>query len=66
MRKTNLRNSLFSCLSLMFSILLFAAVTQAQEITTVAGNGTPGYNGDNIPATSAELYTPFGLSLIHI
>jgi RHS repeat-associated protein len=47
----------------MFSILLFAAVTQAQEITTVAGNGTPGYNGDNIPATSAELYTPFGVAV---
>jgi len=62
-RKTNLRNSLFSCLSLMFSILLFAAVTQAQEITTVAGTGTAGYNGDNIPATSAKLYSPFGVAV---
>jgi trimeric autotransporter adhesin len=26
-------------------------------ITTVAGNGTPGYSGDNGPATSAELYS---------
>jgi sugar lactone lactonase YvrE len=32
-------------------------------ISTVAGNGTQGYNGDNIPATSAELYTPFGVAL---
>jgi trimeric autotransporter adhesin len=24
-------------------------------ITTVAGNGTPGYSGDNLPATSAQL-----------
>ena len=24
-------------------------------ITTIAGNGTPGYNGDNIPALSAQL-----------
>ena len=27
-------------------------------ITTVAGNGAAGYNGDNISATSAELYLP--------
>lgn len=27
-------------------------------ISTVAGNGTPGYNGDGIAATAAELYYP--------
>jgi sugar lactone lactonase YvrE len=32
-------------------------------ITTVAGNGTAGYNGDNIPATSAELNFPRGVVL---
>ena len=32
-------------------------------ITTVAGNGTQGYNGDNISATSAELYSPSGIAL---
>jgi len=32
-------------------------------ITTVAGNGTAGYNGDDIPATSAELYNPFGVAV---
>jgi hypothetical protein len=32
-------------------------------ITTIAGNGTAGYNGDNIPATSAELSSPNGLAL---
>lgn len=32
-------------------------------ITTVAGNGTPGYNGDGIPATSAELYYPDGVTV---
>jgi len=30
-------------------------------ITTVAGTGSPGYNGDNIPATSAELFHPIGV-----
>jgi RHS repeat-associated protein len=32
-------------------------------ITTVAGNGEPGYNGDSIAATSANLYSPNGLAL---
>lgn len=32
-------------------------------ITTVAGNGSPGYNGDGIPATSAKLWFPEGLAL---
>jgi uncharacterized protein (TIGR03437 family) len=31
-------------------------------IATVAGNGTSGYSGDNGPATSAELYWPFGVA----
>jgi sugar lactone lactonase YvrE len=32
-------------------------------ITTVAGGGTTGYPGDNGPATSAELYSPYGVAL---
>ncbi len=32
-------------------------------ITTVAGTGTLGYNGDNIPATSAQLAGPSGIAL---
>ncbi len=32
-------------------------------ITTVAGNGTPGFSGDNGPATSAELNTPQGVAV---
>ncbi len=38
-------------------------VDAAGIITTIAGNGTYGYNGDNIPATSAMLYRPYGLSI---
>ena len=38
-------------------------VTPGGIITTVAGNGTPGYNGDNITATSAELYYPYGVAV---
>jgi uncharacterized protein (TIGR03437 family) len=32
-------------------------------ITTVAGNGYPGFGGDNGPATSAQLYEPGGIVL---
>ena len=32
-------------------------------ITTVAGNGTSGFSGDNGPATSAQLYAPEGVAV---
>ena len=32
-------------------------------ITTVAGNGTAGYSGDNGPATAAELNGPVGVAV---
>ncbi len=32
-------------------------------ITTVAGNGAAGYNGDNIAATAAEIWFPEGIAL---
>jgi alpha-tubulin suppressor-like RCC1 family protein/sugar lactone lactonase YvrE len=32
-------------------------------ITTVAGDGTPGYYGDNGPAVSASLNSPYGVSV---
>ncbi len=32
-------------------------------ITTIAGDGSPGYNGDNIAATKAELHFPWGVAV---
>lgn len=36
---------------------------QTYTISTVAGTGTRGYNGDNLPATSADLNRPVGIAL---
>jgi sugar lactone lactonase YvrE len=38
-------------------------VSASGIITTVAGTGTSGYSGDSGPATSAQLYGPFGLTV---
>jgi len=38
-------------------------VNSSGIITTIAGNGTSGYNGDGIPATSAFLNEPLGMSI---
>ena len=36
-------------------------VNAAGVITTIAGTGIQGYNGDGIPATAAQLYRPVGI-----
>jgi sugar lactone lactonase YvrE len=38
-------------------------VTPDGIIHTVAGNGTVGYSGDGGPATSAQMYSPFGVAV---
>ncbi|RKZ77646.1 MAG: hypothetical protein DRR19_27620, partial [Candidatus Parabeggiatoa sp. nov. 1] len=35
-----------------------------KEVSTIAGTGSAGYNGDNIPATTAKLYYPGGITLV--
>jgi hypothetical protein len=41
--------------------LVVRGIAMAGTITTVAGTGTWGYNGDGIPATSAMLNIPYGV-----
>ena len=33
------------------------------NVSTIAGNGFPGFSGDNGPATSAELHSPLGIAV---
>ncbi|WP_161967245.1 autotransporter-associated beta strand repeat-containing protein [Fimbriiglobus ruber] len=38
-------------------------VSPSGVITTIAGNGTPGFSDDGGPATAAELHDPFGVAV---
>src|ERR1700722_8368160 len=42
----------------LFPFTFSLSTLSAQTITTFAGTGTAGYNGDNIQATAAEVNTP--------
>lgn len=42
---------------------LVRKISSNGTITTIAGTGLGGYNGDGIPATQAQLYGPFALAL---
>jgi sugar lactone lactonase YvrE len=49
---------------LFFAIILFVFnYSNAQKISTVAGNGSQGYGGDGGQATLASLYNPAGLAV---
>ena len=47
---------------LLFVLLVLSLSVDAQTITTVAGNGTYGYSGDGVPATSTRLTSPIGVA----
>ena len=45
----------------VFALLLTGYSSKGQIISTVCGNGTPGYNGEGIAATSAQVSGPWGI-----
>lgn len=55
-----IRHSLIT--SLAFSLALLPQLNHAQNISTIAGTGTAGYNGDGIPAISAQFNGVQGLA----
>ncbi|MFN2504386.1 MAG: hypothetical protein ABR540_09165, partial [Acidimicrobiales bacterium] len=44
-------------------VTVYGVTVQPGTIRTVAGTGAPGFNGDNQPATSAQLNTPGGIDV---
>jgi len=48
---------------LVFVLIILSNCCNAQLITTIAGTGVQGYNGDNIPANAAQLNRPQGLAV---
>lgn len=51
--------------SFVISFCLTSSIILAQGgiITTIAGTGVGGYNGDNKPATTAQIYYPYGICI---
>ena len=48
---------------LSVAVLLAAMPSFAQTVTTLAGNGSPGYSGDAGFATSAQVDTVYGVAI---
>jgi hypothetical protein len=42
---------------------VFRVSAATGAITTIAGAGGPGYNGDNIPANTAQIAYPYGIAV---
>jgi len=56
--KKSFRNRIF------FLVALAAGIScQAQMITTFAGTGTSGYNGDDLAATATQLWSPAAIAM---
>ena len=47
--------------TIILFLILLPQLSKAQIISTIAGTSTTGYNGDGIPATTAQLNLPHGI-----
>jgi len=61
MKNLSFKNS-FITLSFLLILLLSVSHSNAQNISTIVGNGVAGYSGDGGPATAAEINFPGFLS----
>jgi sugar lactone lactonase YvrE len=52
-----------TCLLLIIATSLLSFSTQAQIITTIAGNGIANITGDGGPAVNAEIYGPYSVTV---
>src|SRR5688572_9905043 len=57
------RNKMRTWLSMFFLLIAFIEVINAQNIYSVAGNGTGGFSGDGGAANLAKLNLPAGVAL---
>jgi sugar lactone lactonase YvrE len=51
------------CSNFVLGVIQSFGAPGGAKISTIAGNGTAGFSGDNGPATSAELYQPYDVSV---
>ena len=49
--------------TIILFLILLPQLSNAQIITTIAGTGVAGYNGDGIAATSAQITNPSGIAI---
>jgi trimeric autotransporter adhesin len=58
---TDSAGNVYMALQTYSAVVRMDATTRV--LTLVAGTGTPGYSGDNVPAASAQLNMPWGIAL---
>lgn len=60
--KSNLSTKSFFAVAVLSFSLMASNKSNAQIISTIAGNGTAGSSGDGVAATTAELHNPWGIT----
>jgi len=51
------------CSNYVLGVVQSLGLPNGPKISTIVGNGTGGYSGDGIPATSAEISLPYGVTV---